>query len=35
MITLASSSPTRAKLLKDAGINFTQISFQFDESKIE
>lgn len=35
MITLASSSPTRANLLKDAGINFTQISFQFDESKIE
>ncbi|WP_459862496.1 septum formation inhibitor Maf [Campylobacter concisus] len=35
MIILASSSPTRANLLKDAGINFTQISFQFDESKIE
>ncbi len=35
MITLASSSPTRANLLKEAGINFTQISFQFDESKIE
>lgn len=35
MITLASSSPTRANLLKDTGINFTQISFQFDESKVE
>ncbi|WP_107953254.1 septum formation inhibitor Maf [Campylobacter concisus] len=35
MITLASSSPTRANLLKEAGINFTQFFFQFDEGKIE
>ena len=34
MIVLASSSPTRANLLKNAGIEFKQISFDFDESKI-
>ena len=34
MIVLASSSPTRANLLKNAGIEFRQISFSFDESKI-
>ena len=34
MIVLASSSPTRANLLKNAGIEFEQISFGFDESKI-
>ena len=34
MIILASSSPTRANLLKNAGIEFRQISFSFDESKI-
>ena len=34
MITLASSSPTRANLLKNAGINFQQISYSFDESMI-
>ena len=34
MIVLASSSPTRANLLKNAGIEFRQISFDFDESKI-
>ena len=34
MIILASSSPTRANLLKNAGIEFRQISFDFDESKI-
>ena len=34
MITLASSSPTRANLLKDAGIEFKQISCSFDESMI-
>ena len=34
MIVLASSSPTRANLLKNTGIEFRQISFGFDESKI-
>ena len=34
MITLASSSPTRANLLKNAGIEFKQISCSFDESMI-
>ncbi|EAU00397.1 septum formation inhibitor Maf [Campylobacter curvus] len=34
MIILASSSPTRAKILTENGINFEQISFEFDESKI-
>jgi len=34
VITLASSSPTRANLLKIAGIKFEQISYNFDESKI-
>ena len=34
MIILASSSPKRANLLKNAGIEFRQISFDFDESKI-
>ena len=34
MIVLASSSPTRANLLKNAGIEFEQISCSFDESKI-
>jgi len=34
MITLASSSPTRANLLKNARIEFKQISCSFDESMI-
>lgn len=34
MIYLASSSPTRAKILKENGIEFTQIPVNFDESKI-
>lgn len=34
MIILASSSQTRAKILTENGINFEQISFEFDESKI-
>jgi len=34
MLTLASSSTSRAKILKDAGIEFTQISTDFDEEKI-
>ena len=34
MITLASSSPTRTNLLKNAGIEFKQISCSFDESMI-
>jgi len=32
---LCSSSPTRAKLLKKAGINFVQKSCNFDEEKIK
>lgn len=32
MITLASSSPTRAKILKEAGIKFHQINFDFVEN---
>lgn len=35
MIYLASSSPTRAKILKDFNIKFEQISFKFDESGIK
>lgn len=34
MIRLASSSPTRAQLLKDAGIEFIQQSVDFDEDSI-
>lgn len=34
MIRLASSSPTRAKLLKDAGIDFIQQSVDFDEDAV-
>ncbi|MBR8463783.1 septum formation inhibitor Maf [Campylobacter sp. faydin G-24] len=34
MIILASSSPTRAKILSENGIEFQQISFNFDESGI-
>ena len=34
MIYLASSSPTRAKILKDNGVEFTRIPFNFDESGI-
>jgi len=34
MIYLASSSPTRAQILKDNGVEFTQIPFNFDESGI-
>jgi septum formation protein len=34
MLILASSSTSRAKILKDAGIKFTQISTDFDEEKI-
>ncbi|CZE47007.1 septum formation inhibitor Maf [Campylobacter geochelonis] len=34
MIYLASSSPTRAKILKDYGVEFTQIPFSYDESII-
>ena len=34
MIILCSSSPTRAKLLKEAGIEFIQKSCNFDEEKI-
>lgn len=34
MIILASSSPTRAQILRDFDISFRQISFCFDESKI-
>ncbi|MCI6988458.1 MAG: septum formation inhibitor Maf [Campylobacter sp.] len=32
MIYLASSSPTRAKILRQAGIKFTQIPFSYDEN---
>ncbi|CAD7287577.1 dTTP/UTP pyrophosphatase [Campylobacter majalis] len=35
MIILASSSATRAKILQDSGIDFQQISFDFDESMID
>ena len=35
MLILCSSSPTRAKLLKNAGINFYQKSCNFDEDKIK
>jgi len=34
-IILCSASPTRAKLLKEAKINFTQISCDFDEESIK
>ena len=34
MIILASSSQTRAEILRQNGINFTQLNFNFDESKI-
>lgn len=34
MIRLASKSPTRAKILKDAGIEFVQESIGFDEDDI-
>lgn len=34
MIILASSSVTRAKILEENGLNFKQISFEFDESGI-
>lgn len=34
MIILASSSPTRAQILEQSGVNFRQISFEFDESAI-
>ena len=34
MIYLASSSPTRAQILKDSDVEFTQIPFNFDESGI-
>lgn len=35
MITLASSSVTRAKILEENGIEFSQISFDFDESGVD
>ena len=35
MIRLASSSPTRAKLLQNAGIEFVQESIEFDEENIK
>ena len=34
MVRLASSSPTRAQLLRDAGIEFLQESVEFDEDSI-
>lgn len=34
MIYLASGSPTRAQILKEGGVEFIQISFDFDESGI-
>ncbi len=34
MLTLASNSTTRAKILKDAGIKFQQRSVDFDETTI-
>lgn len=34
MIYLASASPTRAQILKDGGVEFTQIPFDFDESGV-
>jgi septum formation protein len=34
MVRLASSSPTRAQLLRDAGIEFLQESIEFDEDSI-
>lgn len=35
MLILASSSPTRAKILASYGIKFEQISFDFDESVVD
>jgi len=34
MLILASSSPTRAAILRDEGIDFKQISFNYDESVV-
>ena len=34
MLILASSSPTRAAILRDEGIDFKQISFDYDESVV-
>ncbi len=35
MVNLISTSPTRAKILQEFGIDFKQIKFDFDESKIK
>ncbi|NLK67515.1 MAG: septum formation inhibitor Maf [Campylobacteraceae bacterium] len=35
MVNLASNSVTRAKILKTAGIEFTQIPFDYDESLVK
>lgn len=35
MVNLISSSPTRAKILQEFGIDFLQVNFNFDESKID
>ncbi|MGP1484714.1 MAG: septum formation inhibitor Maf [Campylobacter sp.] len=35
MLILASSSPTRAKILRDYGVKFKQFFFNYDESKID
>lgn len=35
MIILASSSPTRAQILREFGVEFTQISLEYDERKIQ
>lgn len=35
MLHLASSSPTRAKILQDFGVKFSQISCGFDEDTVE